>query len=41
MRKHLGHYISGLRGATALRRELNLAKTLQELETLLGKLEES
>jgi tRNA-dihydrouridine synthase len=41
MRKHIGQYISGLRGATALRRELNLAKTLQELETLLGKLEES
>lgn len=40
MRKHIGQYISGLRGATALRRELNLAKTLQELEALLGKLEE-
>lgn len=41
MRKHVGQYISGLRGATALRRELNLAKTLQELENLLDKLEES
>ena len=41
MRKHIGQYISGLRGATALRRELNLAKTLQELENLLDKLEES
>ena len=38
MRKHIGHYIGGLRGATALRRELNLAKTLKELESLLGRL---
>lgn len=40
MRKHIGQYISGLRGATALRRELNLSKTLRELEDLLEKLEE-
>ena len=38
MRKHIGHYIGGLRGASALRRELNLAKTLAELESLLGRL---
>ncbi len=38
MRKHIGHYIGGLRGATALRRELNLAKTLDELENLLDRL---
>ncbi len=38
MRKHIGHYIGGLRGATALRRELNLAKTLAELEGLLSRL---
>lgn len=38
MRKHIGHYIGGLRGATALRRELNLSKTLQELNGLLQRL---
>ena len=38
MRKHIGHYIGGLRGATALRRELNLAKTLEELNNLLLRL---
>ncbi|MBP3649737.1 MAG: tRNA dihydrouridine synthase DusB [Clostridia bacterium] len=38
MRKHIGHYIGGLRGATALRRELNMAKTLDELNSLLAKL---
>ncbi len=38
MRKHIGHYIGGLRGATALRRELNMAKTLDELNQLLGRL---
>jgi len=35
MRKHIGHYIGGLRGATALRRQLNLAKTLEEINQLL------
>lgn len=38
MRKHIGHYIGGLRGATALRRELNMAKTLEELNDLLLRL---
>jgi tRNA-dihydrouridine synthase B len=38
MRKHIGHYIGGLRGATALRRELNLSKTLEELNGLLQRL---
>ena len=38
MRKHIGHYIGGLRGATALRRELNMAKTLEELNNLLLRL---
>lgn len=35
MRKHLGHYISGLRGASALRRSLNQAGTLAQLTELL------
>lgn len=35
MRKHLGHYISGLRGATAVRRALNTAKTQQQMRELL------
>ena len=38
MRKHIGHYIGGLRGATALRRELNMAKSLEELNGLLMRL---
>lgn len=38
MRKHIGHYIGGLRGATALRRELNMAKSLEELNNLLLRL---
>lgn len=38
MRKHIGHYIGGLRGASTLRRELNMAKTLQELNNLLLRL---
>lgn len=38
MRKHIGHYIGGLRGATALRRELNIAKSLDELNNLLLRL---
>ena len=40
MRKHIGHYIGGLRGATALRRELNMAKTLEEITGLLNRLME-
>ena len=35
MRKHVGHYISGLRGATAIRRQVNFATTLDELTGLL------
>ena len=35
MRKHVGHYISGLRGATAIRRQVNFATTLEELTALL------
>ena len=35
MRKHVGHYISGLRGATAIRRQVNFMVTLEEMRTLL------
>lgn len=35
MRKHVGHYISGLRGASAIRREVNAMTTLKQLEALL------
>lgn len=35
MRKHVGHYISGLRGASAIRREVNAMTTLEQLEALL------
>ena len=35
MRTQIGHYISGLRGATALRRALNTAKTADEQKALL------
>lgn len=35
MRTHAGHYIGGLRGATAIRREINHATTLEELRALL------
>ena len=38
MRKHVGHYISGLRGATAIRREVNFMTTLDEMKGLLLKL---
>lgn len=38
MRKHLGHYFAGMRGATALRREMNTLKTYQELRDLLANL---
>ncbi|MDD3336734.1 MAG: tRNA dihydrouridine synthase DusB [Eubacteriales bacterium] len=38
MRKHIGHYISGIRGAGALRREMNAAKTKQEMDDLLERL---
>jgi len=38
MRKHVGHYISGLRGATAIRRQVNFMVTLEEMCTLLNTL---
>jgi len=41
MRKHVGHYISGLRGATAIRREVNFMTTLDEMRGLLARLRET
>ena len=35
MRTHIGHYISGVRGASAMRRALNTAKTAEEQKSLL------
>ena len=35
MRKHINHYIGGLRGAAAIRREVNHMLTLPQLRTLL------
>ena len=35
MRTHIGHYINGLRGASAMRRALNTAATAQEQKDLL------
>lgn len=35
MRTHIGHYIAGLRGAAAMRRALNTARTTDEQKTLL------
>ena len=35
MRMHIGHYISGVRGAAAMRRTLNTAPTAQEQKALL------
>ena len=35
MRTHIGHYISGVRGASAMRRALNAAKTADEQKELL------
>lgn len=40
MRKHVGHYISGMRGAATIRREVNAARTLDELRALLLTLKE-
>ncbi len=39
MRTHVGHYVAGIRGASAFRRRLNGAKTLAELKGLLDELE--
>lgn len=41
MRKHVGHYISGLRGASAIRREVNFMLTLDEMRRLLETLLEA
>ena len=41
MRKHVGHYINGLRGATAIRRKVNLMTTLDEMKGLLLELRET
>ena len=41
MRKHVGHYISGLRGATAIRRKVNFMLTLDEMRSLLETLREA
>ncbi len=38
MRTHIGHYIGGHRGASAMRRALNTAKTADEQKTLLRSL---
>ncbi len=38
MRKHLSHYVAGLRGATALRREMN---TMTDLESLTKQLHQA
>ena len=35
MRKHVGHYINGLRGATTIRRKVNFMTTLEEMRSLL------
>ena len=40
MRKHIGHYLGGVRGASALRREINTAKTREEMRVLLLRLGE-
>ena len=39
MRKHVGHYVSGIRGASQMRRALNQTKTLEELKRLLKELQ--
>lgn len=39
MRKHIGHYVGGIRGASALRREMNSAGTKEELRALLIQLQ--
>lgn len=41
MRKHVGHYINGLRGATAIRRKVNFMTTLEEMKGLLLELRET
>jgi len=38
MRTHIGHYISGVRGAAVMRKALNAAKTAEEQKVLLDKL---
>jgi len=41
MRKHVGHYINGLRGATAIRRRVNFMTTLEEMRSLLCELRQT
>ena len=41
MRKHVGHYIAGLRGATAIRRQVNFMLTLEEMRSLLETLRQA
>lgn len=38
MRKHVGHYLSGVRGAAAIRREVNTLTSLAQLRELLARL---
>lgn len=38
MRKHVNHYISGMHGSAAIRRDVNFTLTLDEMRTLLLKL---
>ena len=38
MRKHINHYISGLKGAAAIRREVNFMLTPEQMRALLMKL---
>lgn len=41
MRKHIGHYVSGIRGASSIRRALTSAKTMAELTSLLRHLQKN
>lgn len=35
MRKHIAHYVAGVRGASAMRRALNNASTAEDMKALL------
>ena len=37
----MGHYINGLRGATAIRRKVNFMTTLEEMRDLLEELRQT
>ena len=41
MRKHVNHYISGMRGSAAIRREVNFTLTLDQMRALLLKLRDA